>query len=129
MNLCPGMSFELETSFSAPEVNQETYTTIVNSSLSDLSYVTADGNLSEQTLTINVQEADTGLHYVIYQSTDNGSIPETTIDTLIVEVFSCSPNPVPRSIEFDGVDDYAEIPNHQAIQSSGGQHLYFLGKT
>lgn len=125
VELCPGMMYSLESSFSAPEVSQSALTTVSNSTLTDFTYTSSIGNLSVQTITINPTQADTGMHYVAYVATDDGTPSASTYDTLWVHVYDCGNEGSSSSLNFDGQDDYSVVHHHPALYS-GGTNTYSM---
>ena len=119
ISLCPNMTYSLSSSFSAPEVSQTTSTTVTNSTLSNFTFTSQNGNLSLQTINISTTAQDVGTHYIYYQSTDNGTPTGITYDTVKVNVYECSSSGYPSSFYLDGVDDYAVVQNHNALYSGG----------
>ena len=123
IELCPGMTYKLESSFTAPEVSQITSTTITNTTLSDFSSSSTTGNFSEQSITINPAISDVGMHWIAYRSQDDGSPNAVSYDTLWVNVYNCGSEGSSTSLNFDGVDDYSVVHHHPALYS-GGTNTY-----
>ena len=121
--LCPGMTYTLGSSFTAPELGQTTNTSVFNNTLNDFQYSSTAGNLSAQSITINPSIADTGTHYIAYEAQDDGTPSAITYDTLWVHIYDCGSEGSSTSLNFDGQDDYSVVHHHPALYS-GGTNTY-----
>jgi hypothetical protein len=95
IDLCVGETYNLSTSYSAPELTQTTTTTVANTSLDAASWSTTivDGVLSTQELILTPSINDVGTHSLTYISTDNGAPSESTINTVTFNVLA-PPTPI-----------------------------------
>ena len=115
-----GTTFSLNTGFIGPEMNQTVVVNVSNSTLNAFTANTIDGNYSTQSIEILPSILDTGvIHTVTYEAIDNGTIPDTTIVVLSINVYQCATIKDQSSLAFDGIDDYIISVNSPAYNPTG----------
>ncbi len=130
IDLCVGETYNLSTSYSAPELTQTATTTVTNSSLNAASWsaTIVDGVLSTQNLILTPSITDIGIHTITYTSADDGTPSESTINTVVINVLA-SPTPTITGLtEYcpgsttaldagTGYVSYAWLPNGETNQT------------